>query len=143
DDGAAAAALAALADFVVQLGLATPELIDRIADGLERSFVHLLFGPASAELVESLGPFAEATLATLVRPLVGNVIGLEPSPLGQRLTPQVLSWLYPHGFDPDVPHRHVPYEGLRLRAELAVQLVREDASVVARERPLAVIALLA
>ena len=142
EDELAATALLALTDFATRLGLLTPELLDLVSVGLERSFVHLLFGPDAVRLVTTLAPPVHETLSGVIRPLVNNVIGLEQRPLGARLAPEVLGWLYAGGTSTLLPQPHQPYDAFRLRAELAVQWLRAESVSHPDERPLAVVALL-
>lgn len=142
DNREAAGSLAALANFTVRLGILTAALLERLMDALDGSFIYLLFAPDAPQLVARLGQFSEQTQHEVIRPLVNQAMGLEQAPLGQRLAPSVLSWLYPHGASPELPQPKEPGE-LRLRGELAFQRVAEDPVHYQRERPLAVAAALA
>ena len=142
DDPEAALSLAALANFSVRLGVVTPELLDGLSLGLERSFVHLLFTPGASALVARLGTFDEQTVDMVIRPLVNNALGLESRPLGRRLAADVLHWLYPLGVAHVLPLAYESFESYRLRGELAFQWVKSDPDRYSSERPLAVVAAL-
>lgn len=138
-DEALALAAAALANFVAQLSLGDDALDDRIATTLERHFIYRLFDEQAPALVDYLGAFAEATQDAFVRPSVESAEAMRDSSLpGQRLSRDVVFWLYPVLPAPLSLGPHLDLDNQHLRAELAAHAVAADpgSSTALRERPL-------
>ncbi len=138
-----AIAVAALANLCARLGLVAEPLAEDLRNALDRVLVYRLFEPDGPALVQHLGPFAEVTQATFLRPQAELGEALQDGLPGDRVAPPVLFWLFPAGADPVPLTRRLRMDGSRLRAELATQLVRADATRFADERPFALWSLLA
>ena len=133
--------VARLANLVVQLGLQHPQLDEQLRDGLDGTFFYQLFADGASDLVDRLGPFAEATQATFIRPGVETdpVMNGERRP-GSRLALRTLQWLYPDQPEPVRIELDLAFEGWRLRSELAAHLAlwQPESPAFAAERPLGV-----
>ena len=97
-----------LLELVVDAGLVAvvpdkpnPADIERVDRMLDRSGAPLLLGATGPRLMERVGPLSERTQAAFVRPWVDARLGAMSGPVGSRLSPLLLRWLFP--LPPDRP----------------------------------------
>lgn len=86
--------LGRLADLLARTGLAVGRTAEWLIDLAGRHLVPALTGPQGPSLAERIGPVAEPTLETIIRP----AFALEPphpDALGRRLPAALVDWLYP------------------------------------------------
>jgi hypothetical protein len=95
------------ADFVVRAGLsrrpaaALETRVDRCGALLRSLVIPLLNSPSASEVIARVGRLDESIMRLYVRPLLDEAIMGRPlqrqEPIGTRIGPEVLEWVFPHG----------------------------------------------